>query len=85
MRIAVRFHNGTRAEALILAADGKQVLVVVEGRPQAEEWLVLDSRLYDQTGQPVEIEAIFALEGLDCTEVCAELFPRTAAAGGRRN
>jgi hypothetical protein len=85
MRITVRFHNGARAEAVILAADRKQALVVVEGRPEAEEWLILDGRLYDQAGQTVEIEAMFALYGLDCAELCAELFPRTATAGGRWN
>ena len=85
MRITVQFHNGARAEALILAGDHKQALVVVEGRSEAEEWLVLNGRLYDEAGHPIEIEAMFALDGFDCTELCAELFPRTATAGGRWN
>ena len=85
MRITVRFHNGARAEALILAGDRNHVLVVVEGRRDAEEWGLIDRRLYDQAGQPVEIETMFALDGLDCTELCAVLFPKTATAGGRWN
>ena len=85
MRITVRFNNGARAEALILAGDRKQALVVVEGRSEAEDWRLLNGRLYDQGGQPVEIEAMFALDGFDCAEICAELAPRTATAGGRWN
>ena len=80
MRVTVRFHDGTRAEALILAADGKLARVVVAGRPDAEEWPILDGRLYDQTWQLLEIEAMFVLEGLDCADVCAELFPRKSTA-----
>jgi len=81
--MTVRFHNGARAEALILAGHRNQALVVVEGRPEAEEWRIIDGRWCDQTGQPVEIEALFALDGVDCAELCAELSPRTATAGGR--
>jgi len=85
MRITVRLHNGARADALILAGDRNQALVIVEGRRDAEEWQILEGRLHDEVGQPVEIEAMFALDGADCAELCAELYPRTATAGGRWN
>jgi hypothetical protein len=85
MRITVRFHNGTRAEALILGGDRNQALVVVEGRREAVTWQLLDRRLHDEAGEPVEIEAMFALDGVDCAELCAELFPKTATANGRWN
>ena len=85
MRMTVRFHNGERADALILAGDRNLALVVVEGRRAAEEWQILEGRLHDQVGQPLEIEAIFAVDGADCAELCAELFPKTATAGGRWN
>jgi hypothetical protein len=82
MRITVRFYNGARAEALILGGDRNEALVVVETRAEAEQWTIVEGRLHDEAGQPVEIEAMFALDGLDCSEVCAELFPKTATAGG---
>jgi len=85
MRITVNFHDGARAEALILGANRNEALVVVEGRREAETWRILDGRCYDETGQSVEIEAMFALDGVDCAELCAELFPKTATAGGRWN
>jgi hypothetical protein len=85
MRITVRFYNGASAEALILGADRNEVLAVVEGRPEAEQWRILDGRLHDEAGEPIEIEAMFALDGIDCAELCTELFPKTATAGGRWN
>jgi hypothetical protein len=85
MRITIRFHNGARAEALILGGDRVQALVVVEGRREAETWQIVDRRLYDPAGEPVEVEGMFALDGVDCSELCAQLYPKAATAGGRWN
>jgi hypothetical protein len=82
MRLTLQFQDGTSAEALILAADGNQIRVVVDGNcSDTEQWLMLNGRWYDEDGGLVEIGSLVALGETDCLQVFAAAYPRTATAG----
>ena len=85
MRMVVRFQNGLKVEALILAAHRDQIRVVVAGRRETEEWLMVDGGWYDDSGRRVDIQAVVALDGIDCADFCGNVYPRTAAAGPLTN
>ena len=62
MRLTVRFQNGARADALLLATSGSRLRVIVKGRGLTEEWLVFDGHCFDERGQLLEIEFVSAVE-----------------------
>lgn len=81
MRMQVRFENGSRAEAVLLASGTRQMRVVLKGSADTEHWEMIQGGCVDETGQPVEIEAVFAVEGTNWAALCAELGTRTMAMG----
>jgi hypothetical protein len=78
MHMIVKFQNGIRAEALLLAGGRDRMRLIVSGQADAIELSKADGYWYTEAGEPVEIEAITAVG--DCTEFCAEVQPRTMTA-----
>jgi hypothetical protein len=81
MQLQIQFENGTRAEAVILAANRYEMRVVVQGFDNTQTWDKLDGVWRDESGERIEIEAMIPLEGIDCSSYCAELGARTMAMG----
>lgn len=81
MRVLIRRENGTRAEALILAASKHRMRVAVAGGNEIEDFRMMHGLWCDESGQTIELEAVAPVAGVDCSEFCAEVWPLTAAAG----
>jgi hypothetical protein len=81
MRMTVRFQNAARAEVLLLATIHNRVRVIVAGRGTTEEWLMFGDYCFDESGRPVEIEALLAVGKAGELQGIADVYPRTAAAG----
>lgn len=81
MRMQVRFENGSRNEALLLAAGTRQMRVVVKRSANAEQWEILDGSWRDENNRPIEIEALFVVDGTNWSAFCSELGTRTMAMG----
>jgi hypothetical protein len=81
--MTIQFRDGMSADALILAAEGNQIRVVVGGScSDTEQWLMLNGRWYDEDGVLVEIGSLVALDAIDRSQIFADVYPRTATAGG---
>lgn len=85
MRLEIRFENGRRAEALILAANSREMRVVVQDSGDTEEWQKFDGAWRDEGGTPIEIEAFLAIDGADCSSFCSTLTYGAAVASASCN
>jgi hypothetical protein len=81
MRLTVQFDNGVRGEAVLLASNGNQIRVIVAGRGKTEDWLISYGRWFDESGRPIEIDGMVALDGMDYSKLCEDVRPRMATAG----
>jgi hypothetical protein len=81
MRMILRYHNGIRVEAVLLAANRQQMRVVIEDRKDTVEFTALDGRWFSDTGAAVEIEAVIPVASVDVSVFCSEVYPRTNVAG----
>jgi hypothetical protein len=81
MQMTVKFKSGVIEDALLLSVGSDRIRVVVAGRSTTEEWLMLDGRLFDEEGRIIEVQALFAVDGVEYSQLI-ELYGRTAAAGG---
>jgi hypothetical protein len=82
MLIAIQRENGTRAEVVMLAGSRTRMRVMAPGSSDTEEWTRIDGKWRDESGAAIEMDAIFALAGIDASDFCADLHPRATAMGG---
>ena len=52
MRMILRYDNGIRVEAVLLAANRQQMRVVIEDRKDTVEFTAVDGRWFSETGAP---------------------------------
>jgi hypothetical protein len=81
MWMQVQFENGSRAEALIMAASTYEMRVVVEGYTDTQHWERIDGVWQDDSGERIAIGAVIALAGTAWVPFCGELGARTMALG----
>ena len=81
VQMTVKFNSGAIEDALVLAVRTDRIRVLVAGRRTTEEWLMLEGRLFDEDGRIIELQALFALDGIGYAEII-DLYARTATAGG---
>lgn len=81
MRMHVQFANGGRAEVLLLAAGRREMRVIVEGSASTDRWERVDGAWRDENGAPIEIEAVFAVDGTEWQAFCSQLGNATMAMG----
>jgi hypothetical protein len=79
--MTVRFKAGVIDDALLLAVGRDRIRVLVAGRRSTEEWLMMEGHLFDEDGRIIEVQALFALDGIEYSPLI-ELYARTATAGG---
>jgi len=81
MRMILRYDNGIRVEAVLLAANRQQMRVVIEDRKDTVEFTAVDGRWFSDIGAAIEIEAVIPVASVDASLFCSEVFPRTNVAG----
>jgi hypothetical protein len=81
MLMTIRFQNGLRVEAVLLAANSQRMRVVVDSQPDTVELYKVDACWHTEDGAEIEIEALIPIAGTDVTRFCAAVYPRTNTAG----
>lgn len=81
MRMTIRYQNGVRAEAVLLAAGRDRMRVAVDSQGDTIELQKADTAWRTEDGTEVSIEAMIPLAGLDVAQFCSAVCPRTLAAG----
>ena len=79
MLMTIRYQNGLRVEAVLLAANRERMRVAVDSQPDAIELHQVDASWFTQEGAEIEIEAFIPLSG-SVSHFCAAVYPRTDAA-----
>ena len=70
MRMLIRYPNGNRVEAVLLAADGERMLIVVESQPDAVELSLVNGCWYTEAGEAIELEALISIPETDWERFC---------------
>ena len=65
MRMMIRYQNGLRLEAVLLAASSDRMRVAVETQCDTIELHRVDAGWRTQRGAAIEIEALMAIPGTD--------------------
>jgi len=60
MQVTIRFENGLRVEALLLAASAERMRVALPARGDALDLRLADGRWSLESGPAIEIEALIA-------------------------
>jgi len=71
MRMMIRYQNGLRAEAALLAANSERMRVAIGSQRDAVELHKVDAGWRTQRGAAIEIEALIAIPGADLPAFCA--------------
>jgi hypothetical protein len=81
MLMTIRYQNGLRVEAVLLAANRERMRVAVDSQPDAIELYKVDACWFTEDGAEIEIEALIPVAGTDVSLFCAAVYSRTIAAG----
>ena len=81
MLMTIRYQNGLRVEAVLLAANRDLMRVAIASQRDVIELHRLDKCWYTEKGAAIEIEALIPIAGTDVSCFCAAVYPRTNAAG----
>ena len=71
MRMIIRYQNGLRIEAVLLAAGHDRMRVAIETQCDTVELHRVDAGWQTERGAAVEIEALMAIPGTDLAGLCA--------------
>ena len=82
MGMIIQFTSGRRFEALLLAATANLMRVVVSSERDTLDLVRAGDEWHTQSGEPVEIEGLIAIGGIDATQFCTAVAPLKAAAAG---
>jgi hypothetical protein len=81
MLLTIRYENGLRIEAILLAVNPERMRVVVPSQRDTIELHKEGVCWYTEEGAEIEIEALIPIAGTDVSSFCAAAYPRTNAAG----
>ena len=73
MRMTIRFHNGSRVEAVLLAASRETMRVSFESQRDTNELHRLGECWFTEAGDQIEIEALIPVEGIEVLHLGAPL------------
>jgi len=71
MRMMIRYQNGLRVEAVLLAANSERMRVAIGSQRDTIELHRVDAGWCTQRGAAIEIEALMAIPGTDLPSFCA--------------
>ena len=80
MWMTIRYQDGTRFDAVVLAASRERMRVAVNSQRDTLELRKLDSGWRTEKGEEIEIEALIPIGDADVSRFCAEIYPLTSAA-----
>ena len=81
MLMTIRYQGGMRVEAVLLAANRERMRLAVASQRDTIELHKADGCWYTEKGDVIELEALIPFAGTDLAGFCAEVYPRTIAAG----
>ena len=76
----IRYQNGLRVEAVLLAANRERMRVAIDSQRDTVELHRVDACWYTEKGAAIEIEALIPISGTDFAGFCAAVHPRIKAA-----
>ena len=81
MLMTIRYQNGLRVEAVLLAANRERMRMAIDSQRDTIELHKADACWFTEEGAEIEIEALLPLAGTDFSHFCAAVHPLTNAAG----
>jgi hypothetical protein len=81
MLMTIRYQNGLRVEAVLLAANRDWMRVAIDTQRDTVELHKVDTCWCTETGDAIEIEALIPIPGTEFSHFCAAVHPRANAAG----
>ena len=84
MRMIIRYRNGLRAEAVLLAANSERMRVAIESQRDTVELHRVEENWRSQRGAAIEIEALIPISGTAFPAFCAAVYPPRTATGPRK-
>jgi len=81
VRMLIRYQNGLRVEAVLLAANRERMRVAIDSQRDTVELHRVDECWYVESGAAIEIEALIPIWGADFSRFCAAVRPLRNAAG----
>ena len=75
MLMTIRYENGLRVEAVVLAANRERMRVAIDSEPDIMELHMVDGSWHTEDGAEIEIEALIPLAGTDASGFCATVYP----------
>jgi hypothetical protein len=81
MLMTIQYQDGTKVEAVLLAANRDRMRVAIASQRDVIELHRVDACWYTEKGAEIEIEALIAIAGTDVSSFCAAVYPRANAAG----
>ena len=81
MRMTIRFHGGSRVEAVLLAASRETMRVIIGSQRDTSEIHRVGGCWFTEAEEEIEIEALIPIEIVDVSAFCAAVYPMTFAAG----
>jgi hypothetical protein len=71
MRMLIRYQNGLRVEAVVLAVNSERMRVAIGSQSDTVELHMVDGGWRTERGAAIEIEALMAIPGTDLPSFCA--------------
>jgi hypothetical protein len=81
MRMMMRYQNGLRVEAVILAASRERMRVAIDSQGDTAELHQVNSCWFTESGTKIEIEALIPIQEAATSRFCEAVYPRTMTAG----
>jgi hypothetical protein len=81
MLMTIRYKEGLRVEAVLLAADRERMRIAIGSRRDTTELHKVDACWFTEDGAEIEIDALIPLSGSAVSHFCAAVYPQTLAAG----
>jgi len=70
MEMIIRYRNGHRIEAVLLAANSERMRVAIDSQRDTVELHKVDAGWRTQRGAAIEIEALIAIPGTEFSRFC---------------
>ena len=70
MRMLIRYQNGLRVEAVVLAVNSERMRVAIGAQSDTVELHMVDGGWRTERGAAIEIEALMAIPGTDVPSFC---------------
>ena len=84
MRLMIRYQDGRRDEAVLMAASQERMRIAAASQKDTVELTRGNEGWLTENGEPVDIEALIPMDGFQVEQFCAAIYPLTMTAGRGR-